>query len=449
MCPDRPRQSATRRGNLGLLVLLAAAVRVAYGFEYAALPFYWGPVFDALVYERQAQAVLALRFGDPTLLAYSPLYGYFLALFGANPGLVPFVAQMAMGVATLVLIHRTAARLSLDERAGDVAFLLALGYGMLRFYETKLMSETLGLFLLASSLWVMSTDRCREGRPAASIATGALLGLAVLARASLLFVAALTPPLFLLAWRRGEPGRPRLARAGFTALGLGLVLLLNGGWNFLHTGLFVPVILVSDTVSRMNDEGSSGTFDEAAGDDGVVSVWDVVRQAEAKIHAHGGASRQRNATTSNEGQTSTGAAIHIDASTFVANLPAKLASTLRDVETTYDYGYYGERTELTSWLFAPISFGALALLGACGALWDLRKGRRVVARMAPLIVGVVVTTTLFYPTSRYRLPIALAFVLLAAPFVVGLARATRGGRGRGLAAALVIACVGFGVALER
>jgi hypothetical protein len=87
---------------------------------------------------------------------------------------------MALGTATLVVVHRVAVRLSGEEVVGDVAFVLALGYGMLRFYETKLMSETLGLFLLACSLWFASGEGCRRGRPGPAMAAGVCLGLGVL-----------------------------------------------------------------------------------------------------------------------------------------------------------------------------------------------------------------------------------------------------------------------------
>jgi hypothetical protein len=283
----------------------------------------------------------------------------------------------------------------------------------------------------------------------------------VLARASLLFVAVITPPLSLVPWteaeRRAGAARPRLVRASSGALGVGLVLLLNGGFNFMNTGLFVPVILVSDTVTRMNHEGSTGAFAEAAGDDGVISVWDVVRQAEAEIDARrGGASRWRDATNSKGearsrgpgGSSDASRSIEVDLWTLARNAPRKIASTLRDVETTHDYGYYGERSELRSWVLSPLSFGALAILAAFGAYRDFRRGRRVLALVAPLVSGIFLTTTLFYPTSRYRLPIALAFVLLAAPFVVDLARDAREGRRRVLACALVVLCFGLGVRLE-
>src|SRR5690606_30113384 len=100
--------------------------------------------------------------------------------------------------------------------------------------------------------------------------------LAVLARASLLFLAILTP--LVLCW-----WYPR--RAAGIALALGAVFLANGLHNEAQTGLFVPVIFVSSTVATSNAASSSGDFSDFAGDDGFVSAFDVVDQAAAAIDA--------------------------------------------------------------------------------------------------------------------------------------------------------------------
>lgn len=188
-----PREPADARRLLALLAL-AALLRVTYLAEYLSLPFLEGPLFDSPVYLRQAASIHAGRLADPTLLAFSPLYGYFLALFGPDPRLIPVLAQLLLGLATLYLLHRTVAAL-FDEKAALIAGLLMTGYGLVVFFETKLMSETLGLALLVSAVAALASASFRKGGPVAIAGAGVLLALAVLARASLLF----TLPLFVLA----------------------------------------------------------------------------------------------------------------------------------------------------------------------------------------------------------------------------------------------------------
>src|SRR5690606_28970524 len=97
--------------------------------------------------------------------------------------------------------------------------------------------------------------------------------------------------------------------------------------------------------------------------------------------------------------------------------------TFGDTETDFMYGFYGERTEMRSLAWQPVSMGTLLVLGALGAvLVARRRGAREVLVQLPLIIGVVVVTTLFHPSSRYRLPMIVPLVLLGAAGLVELAR---------------------------
>jgi hypothetical protein len=167
------------RRRTGWLVGLLVALRLAYLGQYLQLPFLFGPVFDSHVYLAQAEAVLQARFDDPALLAFSPLYGYFLALIGSTPGsLLPIIAQLTLGILNVLMIFRIT--LTLWTRAAalwaSAAFAL---YGPVMFFETKIMSETLGLTMLLLAVDRMMSREFAEGRPRAIAACGVCLGLAV------------------------------------------------------------------------------------------------------------------------------------------------------------------------------------------------------------------------------------------------------------------------------
>jgi hypothetical protein len=387
-------------------------LRLAYWLESTELPFMEAPLFDSGVYLRQAASIRAGDFGDATLVAFGPLYGWFLHLFGEAA--IPL--QLALGVATAVLVERIASRHS--REAGVVALALWIGYALPLFYETKIVSEPLGLFLLVAAVFALDHPS-REPRWLAG--GGALLGLAMLARPNLLFAA---PFVVLAALLPREPGgseaapparpggeraRPRALRAGAAALGVALVLAANGGWNLAHVGRFVPLILVSRTAGVSSAHGWTGSLAIFGTSDRPPSAWDVVRQAEVTLGRAQAAPASR--------------AAPIDPAGWLAAAPSKLARTFSDVETTFEYGFYGERTEIPALAWQPISMGTLLMLGLVGAILLLRtRGWPAVLAHAPLLLCAVVVTVLFHPSSRYRLPMIVPLVVLGAIGLVELWR---------------------------
>jgi 4-amino-4-deoxy-L-arabinose transferase-like glycosyltransferase len=398
-----------------LLIALAVVVRVAFRVESAQLPFMHVPMFDSAVYLAQADAIRAGRFGDPTLLAFGPLYGWFLAATG------PLVidVQLALGLLTTLAIERAASRFS--QAAALACLAVWIGYAIPLFYETLLMSETLGLFVVACGVAVFLDERCERGDRRVGLLAGALLGLATLARANLLFAL----PFFVATSivRRGEePTKAPRDRTITITLGIALVLGANGLWNFAHVGRFIPVILASRTASLASAHGEwTGTLAPLSASGAPPSAWDVVHQAEATLASDAPAPLPT-----------------IDLAGWLASSPSKLAQTFSDVETTFDYGFYGERTELRALAWEPVSMGTLLVLGLLGAIVLVRtRGWRSLVPHLPLILGTLIVTTLFHPSTRYRLAMAIPLVLLSSFAVAELFRMH--GRRR----AVAIGCVGL------
>jgi 4-amino-4-deoxy-L-arabinose transferase-like glycosyltransferase len=406
--------SATKRSGdrtAPLLLLLAALVGFAWLMQtMAALPFLRGPIFDSVVYAAQGEAVRAGRYGDPTLLAFSPLYGYAIALLGgARSAATIAIAQLAMWVATLWLVHRTVAR-SEDRASALLAATLCALHGPLLFYTGKLLAETLGTVLAIAATSALLSLETRRGRWSRTIGTGALLALATLARASQLFALPLFVASALVRWGQSDDSsaRVRRKRSAGIALGIALVLGGNGLWNYSHTGLFVPVILASRSLQRTTSREWRGRIEDFAlpGADRV-SPWDVVDQARARIEAR---QRGEQAPTASVGAM-------LDWRGFFQNIPRKLGGTLQDREiTSYMYSYYGEARESPLLRWFPVSFGVLLALGLYGAVrLARREGLGALAPYAPFFVAGLAACLLYHPSARYRLPMIYPLVFLAGP----------------------------------
>lgn len=395
--------TARQRILVGLLAIVIVH-KVAYFFEYAALPFLYGPIFDSSVYDAQAAAVRAGDFGNPTLLAFSPLYGYALAMLPSGAYIATVVLQQLLGLINILLVHRIALR-CFGTREALAAASLYFGYALFSFYETKILSETLGLTLALLGMHALLSAEVRIHASVRWTAlAGALTAFAVLARASMLFAGCASVLAAYFPWATPrEEFRVLVRRGSVFALGFALVLAANGTWNFVNTGHFVPVIFASHTAARASDtrdwSGSLASFSTRP--DGEVSPWDVVDQARARLR---GEDAHANSSTLSD----------LQLGNLMAGAPSKLARTFSDTETTFDYGFYGERSEVNALRLLPLSFGCILLLALVGAYALARsKGLRMLVPFLPFIFGTVATTVVFHPSSRYRLPMLLPLVLLA------------------------------------
>jgi hypothetical protein len=441
MTENSAETHAPRDRTAPLLLGLAAMLAFTWLLQsMTALPFMRGPIYDSVVYAAQADAVRAGRFGDPSLVAFSPLYGYVLALLGGPTARFTIgVAQWAMWLATVALVFRSTVA-QRDRRAALAGAALCSLHGPLLFYTGKILAESLGTLLAIGALSSLLAPSTRSARWRWTIGTGALLAFATLARASQLFAL----PLFVVAgalrWGRAEAALSlglRARRAAGIALGIALVLGANGLWNQRNTGLFVPVILASRTLQRTTARDWRGRIEDlAAPGADRVSPWDVVDQARARIEAARRGEREPS-----------GALVTVDWSGFARNLPRKLKATLEDREiTSYMYSYYGEAGESPLLRWFPVSFGVLLLLGLAGAIGlAKREGVGALAPYAPFFLAGLAACLLYHPSARYRLPMVYPLLLLAGPAVMDLfgSLRTESPRRRALSGAVALVVIIF------
>ena len=278
----KPVGQGAERWGIWALTAVAVALKGSYLLEYASLPFLEGPIGDSTVYVAQAAAVREGRFGDPTLLAFSPLYGYLLAAF-PNPAAVVLV-QFALGIATLWLIY-LGTKTRFGWRAGLISAALYLGYGLVLFYETKVLSDALGLTLAFWAMLAFLGAKFRSGRWPSSLMTGALVGLSALARASLVFGVPIFAAVSLFRWEASEGWSRRLQRTAGMVAGCAIVLGGYGFWTQAHSGVFVLVRYVTASTSNLQNTTSRPWEADLAdvgfrGPGAIASAWDLVAAVE-------------------------------------------------------------------------------------------------------------------------------------------------------------------------
>lgn len=386
--------------------------KLVYLAAYIDLPFLYGGIGDSHIYLGQAFALSNGELSDPRMVAFSPLYGGFLYLFGGlSVPLLVVVLQLIMGSVSAVLIARMLQR-RISPLAGWLGAGLYVTYGVFIYYETKLLSETLALFLVSVGLTLF--DRLQDERTARSrlqlaAVAGLVFGLCTLARASFLFC---LPPLVLAVIFFGGSRARRAGLAVALCLGMAAPLLANGLKTWVMTGHFIPVVAVSSTVEKTTTQDWDGLANLQPKHD--ASADDVVREAAKRLASDTPMPSPR-----------------IDWIGFFRGAPGKVVEAFSPTEYTYQYGYYGERAAIGVLRVLPGSFAFIAIFGLVGLGLALRgrMSRELLLTAGPIVVGTLGMMCLFHPSSRYRMPMTLGLLMLAAGACATLWQVERARRG--------------------
>jgi 4-amino-4-deoxy-L-arabinose transferase-like glycosyltransferase len=246
---NNDRRFATWRAALiGLVIFAALAGRLFFAFHRGPL------VADEITYVRCAENVLQGRgfvipaFGLEFRLYVAPAYPVFLIPFRAafDAAALPRavgIAQAILGMGTAALIYFTARRLG-GRLAGAVAASAVLFHPYLAFFGSRVITETLSLFLFALFL---SLYLDRNAGPYKLGAAGAVIALATLTRPVFLYLGILACACLLFR-KPDEPWRKRVINAGVAAAALVAVLAPWTARNFALSGRLIPVTDVSGRV---------------------------------------------------------------------------------------------------------------------------------------------------------------------------------------------------------
>ena len=244
----KKRFSAWRVACIALVIFAALAGRLFFAFERGPL------AGDEITYMRCVDIILSGRgfvipaFGLEFRLYVAPAYPVFLIPFRAAFDLATLpravgIAQAILSLGTAALVYVTARRLG-GRLAGGAAAFAVLFHPYLAFFGSRVLTETLSLFLFALFL---SLYLDRNAGPYKLGAAGAVMAMATLTRPVFLYLGILAC-VCLLFRRRDEPWRKRVINAGVAAAALVVVLAPWTARNFALSGRLIPVTDVSGRV---------------------------------------------------------------------------------------------------------------------------------------------------------------------------------------------------------
>jgi 4-amino-4-deoxy-L-arabinose transferase-like glycosyltransferase len=227
MSEPEPLLPSTERGGplgwraAGLVFAAALAFRLAYLGKAMLDPSFFTPWLDARGYLQWAQAIAAGNHASPAVFFHAPLYPHWLALMlllGRGDLVFVRVMQILLGAATAALVGALGARL-FGRAAGVLAGLLCATTATLVVFDLELLSESLFVALCVVALLALERTT-REPSSGWLFGLGLLLGLAAIARPTVLIFVPVAVLLCAGAARAHEWGWPKTLRgAGIVVLG--------------------------------------------------------------------------------------------------------------------------------------------------------------------------------------------------------------------------------------
>ena len=394
------------RFDFAVVALVALSVRLLHAWFVSRTPFFAGPVIDAAVNRGLAQQLATT--GDTGSAFYQPpLYPAFLSLLyraGLTSPWSVAVVQSIMGALTAALLvevgRRLASRQQWRRGAGLLCGLGAALYGPFVLFDLELLPPCCVNLLLVTAL-LLSLRRAALGP--ADLALGLASGLAVTAWPP----AALFLPVFLLLRARRLPGPRRTllavvlcaalvplaitarynARHGgagvVVSYNLGINLWLGNGPHWRETWLARPGAAFEPELERPDRHGATQPAARSA-----YFVDRVLSEVKQRPLA------------------------------FIFRTSEKLYYVFagREIRRDQDIELLREASPVLRTLLweagLAFPFGVLVPLGLLAMV--RRRNEPDVRSVAVLVAAYAVVLALFFVSSRYRLPLVLLLLPLAA-----------------------------------
>jgi tetratricopeptide (TPR) repeat protein len=258
---EAARADSVRRARLRLAIVcalgLAAQVAIV-GEQLARDPFATTPINDAQVYWQWAGEIARGKLVGATPFLSAPLYPYFVGSVRALGGglAAVYALQVAMHVATALLVHRIASR-RFSERTAIVAAALWFLLADPAYYTARILNCTLQALVVAA-LWERMLALADRPRASSGVVVGVLLGLNVLANPTMLVA---VPIVAAWVFWIAAPSTPRV-RIASAVLAASLATIAPATLhNWLACRELIPVSAQAGvTFFHGNAPGADGTY---------------------------------------------------------------------------------------------------------------------------------------------------------------------------------------------
>ena len=424
------------------LLIFSAAVRLAFYLELKDTDLAAVPLLDSQTYHEWAARLVAGDWGWHETYWMGPLYPHLLALiyviFGVGSQ-AALVVQLALSLVNIWLLRRFA-RVVLGDtpHARETALLAAALFGLYGapvFYAGNLLMAT----LVTTTMLLVALQAVRAvERPVVRtwFVLGILTGLAGLARGNMLLLLPLFPLLLLnsvgVISLTSTRNRAQLVAA-----------LLVGGTLMLAPATLRNIIVADDFVLLTSNGGVNLLIGQQAAYKGIFAP--VMDEAQAEFDPSMEPTLERELGRDLKGSEVSRILTHRAWDEFCANAGAMPLHYIRKVYRFWNgyelpqivsYDYY--HREFRSLWVMVVPFFMLSGLGLVG-VWLLPQRARWIVLI--LMGGYFLSLLPFFPTSRYRQPIAPLLALSTAVWVLAVIRQGRRRRiwlAAGLAAMLLL-----------
>ncbi len=412
-----------KRLLLGLLVF-SALVRIAFYLELKDTDLAAVPLLDSQTYHEWAARLVAGDWGWHETYWMGPLYPHLLAvvyvIFGIGSQ-AALVLQLGLSLLNIVLLHRFVRAALGDHQGSRITALLSATlfalYGAPVFYAGNLLMATLvtTLFLVVARQTVRAAT---EPTWRKWFVLGLVTGIAGLARGNVLVLLPVLPVLLI----KGAVSAS-LSRAGRLKL---IAALFLGGSLVLAPVTLRNLLVADDFVILTSNGGVNLLIGQQAAYKGLFAP--VMDEAQAEFDPSGEATLERELGRDLKGSEISRILTRQAWDEFSSNLAVMPLHYVRkayrfwngyELPQIVSYDFY--RREFKSLWALPLPFFVLSGLGLVGA-WLLPTRARWI--LLVLVGGYFLSLLPFFPTSRYRQPVAPLLAMSAATWIVAVVQQT-------------------------
>lgn len=413
--PDQKKPFANRYRVFVLPLILFIAFIVRVSLIPAAEKMHFNYMSDSRMYADKAMLVLDGKQAQ-SISHQGPLYPYFIAgicsLSGRSSILPVLVVQMFLALCAIFLVYVIAMRVSGSWSTACLAALLLALYQPMIFYEQMILMESLLTFLYLVVIWLLLKAEA-ENKKLTWFAAGLIIGLAALARGSILLFALMFLAVAALKSVSITWPEKRFLYTRLTIFAIGILLALSPLTvrNYIYGKEFVPLAAnFGITFYEGNNRFSKGMYMDPPG-------LDINEDFTGETIASFLTGRQlKPSEVSRFWMGEAWKDIKSGPLRFVKLLGLKTAYYWNAAEIPNAESYRYAKNYATFYSIPLFRFPVAGIFGLTGMALALGKRRKRQPTLLLFVAAHAVSVIMFFVTARYRIsvvPILLIFSSLA------------------------------------